>query len=284
MNARYRPAITKVLFLILTIFLGVPAMAGDPISLSEVLMRSTFKIKGPTTSGTVVILGQPDPKDSNRAFFVLVTAGHVLTEISSDIATLSLRIKKGPGLERVEFPIQIRASGKPLWVQHPKADVAAMRVAIPNETDIRLISTDLLATDQTLQDFEVGPGDELFVFGYPLGVEGHPLGYPVLRSGRVSSFPLVPVASTTTFLLDFEVFPGNSGGPVILHSENRFYKGSCHIGKVILFMGVVSQELKMEEKVQGLDVTKIKAHRLALAVIVHAQFVKELLALLPPAK
>lgn len=247
-------------------------------------MRSTFKIQGNNLSGspvlgTVFIMGQP--VSTNFARFVLVTAAHVLNDIKSDQATLFLRVQKGDSFEKLPISINIRSNTQPLWIQHSNADVAVMPIALPNKVDLHLISTDLIASDKQLTDFEVRPGDELVVLGFPLGSESNDAGFPILRSGRIASYPLVPTTTTKTFLLDFQVFPGNSGGPVLLLSENRIYGGGMHAGRIQMILGVVSQEMTANEHTVSLDEESLKKHKLALGVIVHARFVRDLITQLP---
>lgn len=54
-------------------------------------------------------------------------------------------------LVRLPFPVQVRNKGVPLWTRHPNADVAAMRVRLPKDVDVKLISTNLLGTDKALE-------------------------------------------------------------------------------------------------------------------------------------
>jgi S1-C subfamily serine protease len=81
-----------------------------------------------------------------------------------------------------------------------------------------------LIDDQKLSEFEIHPGDELNVLGYPLGF-GNVGDFPVLRSGKIASYPLVPTSENPFFLPDFRVFQGNSGGPVYFVQSNRVYGG-----------------------------------------------------------
>lgn len=256
-------------------------MAAESTDISSILMRSTFRIQDDKSFGTVFILGEPIPGEPGKGSYVLLTAAHVLDEMKGDGATLFLRKRSGTTFVKMTYPIQIRKNGSPLWVRHPQVDVAAMRVVLPTDADIQLFSTDLLANDKTLEELEIHPGDELLVLGFPYGAESNDAGFPILRSGRIASFPLTPTSETRTFLLDFPVFSGNSGGPVFMHHENRVYRGATNIGVTRIMMGVVSQEQNLEERVQSLSETVVKKHKLGLAVVVHARFVKEIIDMLP---
>lgn len=195
---------------------------------------------------------------------------------------LVMRQKTPEGTWReAPVPIPIRSNGRPLWVQHPQADVAAMYVALPTDMAPELISTALLATDETLTKFEIHPGDELNCLGYPLGFE-NPGGFAVLRSGKIASYPLVPSKQNPFFLLDFRVFKGNSGGPVYFVQSNRFYGGGTVIGIIQFVMGLVSQEVGMTQQFQGLYESRSETYPLGLAKIVPAAFIVETVSMLPP--
>ena len=274
---------TVALVTALLIFLTIPApaIAGQQSIITD-LVRSTFKIQQENTIGTVFILGEPVPDSPGKFKYIMITAAHVLENMLSDQATLHLRKRAGNGFVRYPFKIQIRAEGNTLWKRLHGVDIAVMRVALPPDIDIHLISTGMLATDEILERFEVHPGDQVFILGYPLGGEANETGFPILRSGRIASFPLTPTKETKTFLVDFEIFKGNSGGPVLFYSENRFYAGSTHIGSVQFIIGIISGEHLVIEHFESLSESVDRKHKLWLAIAVHAGYVKSLLKTLPP--
>lgn len=246
--------------------------------LSVLMMEATCKITGPGSVGTGFVMGKPDTNDTRRAFYILITADHVLQRIQGDTATLVLR-ETGPSntWSRVEFPVQIRRDGNPLWRKHPDVDVAAMFIGVPPNTVPRPLSTDLLVNDKELSEFEIHPGMELMCLGYPFGAEANPVGFPILRSGRIASYPLIPTKNTRTFLFDFTVFRGNSGGPVYFVVNDPTYAGGRHIGMSIRgIIGVVVQERNITETIQELYEKKEKTTPLRLGEVVHASFIKEL--------
>lgn len=262
----------------------------NDIELNKVMMESTFMIEGHvgqgTTIGTVFIIGRPIPNVPMKGKFVMVTAAHVLEEMQGDTAILHLR-------RRVEeqtntwvdapIPVPIRMNNQPLWVRHPEADVAVMYINIPAENSIPLLSTELLADDKMLTDYEVKPGDELRCLGYPLGVRSNAAGFPVLRSGRIASYPLLPTDKTKTFLLDLRVFKGNSGGPVFFVERNRVIPNK--FGQFMNYhflIGLVSQEVLYPEQVIGPYSQELRQTQLGLAVVVHASLIKKTIEMLPP--
>jgi hypothetical protein len=215
---------------------------------------------------------------------VLVTAAHVLDAMTGDTANLTLRRKLPSGWQTLSAPVPIRQNGHPMWIKHSVADVAAMYVNLPNDFKPSLaIPVNLLATDSILTKLEIHPGDELNVLGYPLGF-GNPAGdFPVLRSGKIASYPIVPMGENPYFLLDFRVFEGNSGGPVYFVQSNRIYGGTAQIGTIQFVMGLVSEEISVTQQFQGLYENRAERYPLSLAKIVPAFYISDTLKLLPPA-
>jgi hypothetical protein len=238
-------------------------------------------ITGDGSTGTAFVLGKPMKSVKNRGYYVLITAAHVLNGMKGDTAILVLRKLSGDSFIKVPYPIQIRRGTTPLWVQHSTMDVAVMYVNLPEEIDIELIPTSLLATDEILKQFEIHPGDRLSCLGFPLTAEANDAGFPILRSGQIASFPLIPVKSVKTFLFDFNVFEGNSGGPVYFVDSNRQYADSTHIGKIQFLMGLVSEQKFVEEQVQSLRQTRKDRYQLGLGVVIPAAFIMETIDKLP---
>ena len=245
---------------------------------NTLLFQTTFKIEGPAeprgvTLGTVFLMSRPIP-ESAKFRTVLITARHVLEGIRGDTAILNLRRRTATGWQRLRYPIKIRDAGQPVWIGPDDVDVAVMYVTLPQGVQIPIISTNVLADDEMLTQFEVNPGEELSCLGYPFGAESNAAGFPILRSGRIASYPLLPTESTQKFLFDFAIFPGNSGGPVYLSSNNRTYGGRMHTGETVHFIvGLVTQQVTE-------NLTSAK-ERLSLASVVHASLIKKAVAMLP---
>jgi hypothetical protein len=147
-----------------------------------------------------------------------------------------------------------------LWTSHPLQDVAA--IPLPDGVARATLPVARLATRDTLGELAVSPGDEMLVLGYPQGFSANAAGFPIVRAGRVASYPLTPPARYPTFLLDFSVFAGNSGGPVyVVRSVN----GSA---PHVTVMGILTQELKLKDD------------RLEIGNVTQAAYVTETLSLM----
>jgi hypothetical protein len=219
------------------------------------MVQATYEISGSTlgkpgtTSGTGFVLGIPPQGEAKSgeiidgqgtslgASPVFVTAAHVLNEIGGDIATLDMRVKEGETWNEVKIPLQIRRKGHPLWTHHPVADVAVLPLVNSRVIDHLIqpfVPTSWLATDSWLESFQIHPGDEVTCLGFPEAITSQ-FGFPILRTGRIASYPILPTLFSRPLYIDFPVYRGNSGGPAyIVHGGSR--------GNV---MTVGSQELRI---------------------------------------
>jgi hypothetical protein len=240
-------------------------------------MESTFRISGPSgdpdsvTAGTVFFVSRPGKASSGGRSPVMVTAAHVLAGISGDSAVLLLRRRLPDGdMRSYEQPVRIREKGAPRWTAHPDADVAVLPVDLPAETKAAPIAFELLATDEVFSRYEIHPGDELLSLGYPYGLPANTAGYPVLRSGKIASYPLIPARKHRKFLYDVQVHSGNSGGPVFFTASSRTYGGSHKVREISFIAGLVSTQAVVE------------GQPLELAAVIPAHFIREAIELLPP--
>jgi hypothetical protein len=203
---------------------------------NALMMQSTYQISGPNgkgqhLSGTVFILGlSPTGKPLAGEPFhgvattanstpILITAAHVMNEIVGQTATLKMHFQDESGSwQVVEIPLHIRQGMKPLWLQHPVGDVAILPLTesrVLSHLPALLLGTNYLATDKWMTDFQLHPGDEVVCLGFPEEVQSA-YGFPILRIGRIASYPIVPSAYTRPLYIDFPVYGGNSGGPAYI--------------------------------------------------------------------
>ncbi|MDP3116059.1 MAG: serine protease [Phenylobacterium sp.] len=237
------------------------------------LIHATVQIEQPLgdgtrTVGTGFLINAPTLDGQPRT--VLVTANHVLQRMPGVQARIGYRIANADGSwSYAPQKVDIRdADGNPRWTQHPKRDVAAITVTAPPEFAKAAIPKDWLAGDETFSTYAVGAGDQMMALGFPRGLSANPAGFPILRSGRVASFPLAPAAAFPTFLLDFTVFPGNSGGPVFMAEGVRRRPGGGDSQEVQFIAGLLTQQVELNSE------------RLEIGIVTHARYIHETLALL----
>lgn len=242
--------------------------------LNSQLMRATVKISHDTSTATGFILSA---KESGK--FVLVTASHVFENTKADETRVIFRKQEAEGgYQQESMPLVIRKDGKATWTKHPTEDVAVIAIIPPKNVDLPVLSSDLLASDASLKKNRIHPGELLSFLGFPHRVESNEAGFPILRSGAIATFPLLPTAKTKTFLLSVNVFEGDSGGPVYLAKETSGDREKDDLG---LILGLVSGQRFLDEEAKMIYGTTKVRHRLGLAIIIHASFIKETIDQLP---
>jgi hypothetical protein len=143
---------------------------------------------------------------NGQHFHCLVTAKHVIMKGDGQPRTdlFLLTNKKGQGVDWLELS-SLSSSGV-MWKTHPEKDVAAIAVPIIYQThDVMKFMPEIF------EDFSnIKEGDDIFFLGFPLqiGVTANRIT-PIVRSGMVALRN-----EDGTFLIDANVFPGNSGSPV----------------------------------------------------------------------
>lgn len=241
-------------------------------NLTEALIGATVQIDQPSGEGVRVVgagflLEAPRPDGSSRT--LLVTAEHVLEGMPAEDVRIGWRTPGADGGWRFDpQPLRIRdADDDPLWTTAPARDVAVMEIVAPPAFAHAAIPLDWLADADTFETARVGPGDEMLTLGFPRGLAANRAGFPILRAGRIASWPLTPIGAFPTFLLDFAVFPGNSGGPVFWTPSTPRASGDAPSPHPYV-AGVLTREIIVQDE------------RLGIAVVAHADYIREAVALL----
>ena len=245
------------------------------------LIQATVQLEQPQengtrTVGTGFLISAPGPDGKPRT--VLVTAHHVFERMPGQNARIGYRIANADGSWRYSpQPLKIRDdAGHELWTHHPTRDVAAITIKAPKAFAQAALPLRYLASDETFSAYQINTGDEMMALGFPRGLSANAAGFPILRSGRVASYPLSPAAVFPTFLLDFSVFPGNSGGPVFVNRPA--VPGAAEIDGAIsateaaqdagFIAGLLTQQVELNNE------------RLEIGIVTHARFVRETLELM----
>lgn len=253
----------------------IAGLAAPTWDLTVGLINATVQIDqnngdGTRRVGTAFLIEAPRPDGTPRT--VLVTAHHVLEGMASRDARIGWRSEMpGAGWRFAPEPLLIRdADGAAVWTRHPVRDIAVMEISAPPSFARAAIPLGWLASGEDLDSWQVGPGDELMTLGFPRGYSANTAGFPILRTGRIASWPLTPVESFPVFLIDFPVFPGNSGGPVFWTPAARKLPGTVQPDHPFI-AGVLTSEVRPSDEPLG------------IGVVAHAAYVREAIALLDAA-
>jgi len=227
------------------------------------MIEATVQVENTRPGGdrrisTGLLVSAPYPDGTPRT--VLVTAAHAVDPSETPEIRIGWRFSTDDGgWSFAPQPAPLEIGGRDLWARHPERDVAVVEVIAPPTFAARAIPLAWLADERDLDLQGVGPGDQVFTLGYPRGLSSNRAGFPILRTVRIASYPLSPIAAFPTFLIDGFLYPGNSGGPVFLERGTDGHP---------LILGLVTQQVDQGEEPLG------------LGVVVHATFVRETLALL----
>lgn len=253
--------------LIIMLATGVGVNADDALEKS---LEAVFRITNGRSSGTGFLVAVPG--QGGQSSVVLVTAAHVLDEMSEPQCQLILRtLSPDQTYARKEVSIPIRDNGTPRWKRHADVDVAALPIELPAEVAITPLSYDQLADAAWVAEKKLRVGQQVWIPSYPAQLAANEAGWPILRQGSVASYPLSPVAQVKTMLIDFHSFGGESGAPVFASADD-----GCHV------VGLVHGMHRQTEKAV-LPLHEFTFHTpLGLSIVVQAAFVRETIELLKP--
>jgi len=259
--------------------------------LSVELIHATVQLEQPLgdgtrTVGTGFLINAPTPDGKPRT--VLVTAEHVFERMPGKEARIGFRIANPDGSWSYSpQPLKIRdEAGAPTWTHHPSRDVAVMSITAPEAFAKAAIPLNWLASDKTFVDNDITAGDEMMALGFPRGLSANQAGFPILRAGRVASYPVAPADIFPTFLLDFAVFPGNSGGPVFVSRHERQAAAASDAATDAAAAPTRTSTAPATvappqgEFIAGLLTQQVELNkeRLGIGIVTHAKFIREAIA------
>jgi len=210
-----KPRIGPAIFVLLLL---VCSSSVHLTELNSEMMKSTVLVMGGDKSGTGFVLKLVLTDSPAVSSWLLVTARHVLDDIVGDYATLYLHTQL-PDSTYMKEPlnVRIRNGSSRRYLCHPdeSVDVAILPLDVPRKSAWVGLADDWVLGDSACDALALHPGDDVFSLGYPRMVSS-PGGFAILRSARISSYPLVPIRRVKRFYLDMQVYKGCSGGPVYM--------------------------------------------------------------------
>ena len=205
-------------------------------------------------AATGFLYGDPtgviDENGAKRYRVFLVTNRHVFQDAIKRSDTLHARFNKLMGTGSNIYPVRLKDAS---WTVHPdpNADVAVLSLnAQTLERDgIEYVwfpgDTHTFTLEQA-RTVGISEGDGVFVLGFPLGEAGDERNYTIVRHGIIARAQHWLRGDSRTFLIDASIFPGNSGGPVLLKPEATFIEGTKS-NKRCGLIGMVSSYLPYRE-------------------------------------
>jgi hypothetical protein len=152
-------------------------------------------------------------KHPGFSFAYVVTNSHVIAEGKSPIVRVNTRDGRFQVIEKTDE----------FWIPHPGGDdLAVLSINFEYESiKVKAIADEFFATKEKIEQFKVGPGDEVFIPGRFVNHEGKQRNLPAVRFGNVSMLPHEPIRTERgllqeAFLVECRSIPGYSGSPVFL--------------------------------------------------------------------
>ena len=233
------------------------SLSTTPLNTTETMMWCTYPLASQKVIGTCFLVAVRDPHLPGRYRPVVVTSTHVLKAAGNDPLSIPLRMIGAHG--QVFFAlVEVGGADKtpPYYVCHPTQDVAAFLLPVP--TDLEPLLVVRLLEENHLAGGDSRAGDAVAFLGFPEGLPGSPDLFPVLREGCVASYDPNQLAARL-FLINSDVYPGDSGAPVFRVSP----KGKPKV------VGMVVERLEIRE-----------GERSPLALAVDGGVIRETLQLL----
>ena len=246
--------------LVLGILLGIgcASVRKNGLNSAETMILSTYPLASSKAFGTGFLVAMKDKQSPGGVVPVMVTSTHLVKSVGRGGLYMPLRGFDMAGNLSIGL-LKVAPEGKdaPFYVKHPRLDVAAFRVQFPAGLQVPLLLT-LLEEKNLQSEADSRAGDDVAFVGFPEG-QSTSLGmFPVLRAGTVASLDQ-SLFGLRSFLINGDVYPGDSGGPVFRITKNGRPKV---VGMVVERLSVQPQE------------------RFPLALAVDAQAIRETLQLL----
>jgi hypothetical protein len=238
---------------------------------AERLMQATFKVFNTSSTSTGFLVRDHAP-DAARTNVLLVSAGHTFAKAKGDSILLVCRVKNEAGAwQRLDHKILIRNGTNTLWTRHPSQDVAVLRCTLPPQAIFDAMPQTALADGQAAEARGLTVGSRLFYFGYPFRTEASSAGFPLLREGVVSGYPLFPTALYPMFLISAPTFAGDSGAPAALADA---------AGQPLLVIGLVARRTQQNDKLKSDEWDLTFKRDMSLGSLIHAAYIRETISLL----
>lgn len=260
-------------FLMTLLIVSTTALPAKEITSTDLVM-ATHRLEHPDTSGTAFLVARDDPNESGARQLLLVTAAHAFAGMKGETTTLVLREQNPEGAWKAKpHKIAIRKGNKELWVQHEQEDIAVLLLDLPDHLRVDPLPIEIFATADQWNTDPPEPGSFIRCIGYPHApiFKPNPAAFATTRLGCVADFPLKPIAEHPKFLVDFNIFEGDSGGPIY----TRDAEGNVKI------IGLVHGQHFIDERFKNIYAEGMTRKRLGLAIIENSAVILETIGQIP---
>ena len=131
------------------------------------------------------------------------------------------------------------------WTNHQNKNVDIAVSFIPNVSsiDAMVFHERTFATTDVMIKEGISVGDEVYALGFPLRLAGEERNYPIVRGGIIARLD-DEILKNHYYYVDVAIYPGNSGGPVILKPAAYSIGGTSKVTNAYLIGVVASVEMQ----------------------------------------
>lgn len=182
-------------------------------------------------------LMKKDEKGNDLYKIYLVTNRHVF-EKKTDFLWLRFNpIEQKPAQY---YKLLLCKGNEQLWFGHenPKIDIAIIGIygqkLIEDGIQYYSFRSNLdVAYASQFKEIGIFTGDDVFILGFPMGIRGDSRNYVIARKGSIARLD-EEILNKGVFYIDALIFPGSSGGPVILKPELTSLEGTPSVNTAFL--------------------------------------------------
>lgn len=201
--------------------------------------------------GTGFIVGRKEIENPELSTYYIITNKHVIEQTKN----IYVRFNSLEGTFVKDYHINLyNGDGTPCFSAHPhsETDIIAIQILPQTLIDDKSIwgafdLTDHALTLQQMQSTGVTEGNLVYALGFPLG-KVDVIKSPICRLGCISRVmdAFIKHDEKPTFLVDAQVFPGNSGGPIVSRPETLSIEGTQSNSSANL-IGILSEYIPYQE-------------------------------------
>jgi hypothetical protein len=193
-----------------------PALGDRRLNTVERMMWSTYPLMTPKGMGTGFVVSFRDAEAPGGVTPVVVTSVHVIETVGRGPLDFALRVPDEQGEpEAVAVRYQPRRGRERFYVRHPRQDLAAFALKLPvGFSDLIPVYSFLDEGSVAGRSATLRAGAEVSFLGFPEVLPGTVGAFPILRTGRVASYPVGSTNAQGLFVINADVYPGDSGAPV----------------------------------------------------------------------
>ncbi len=200
--------------------------------------------------GTGFIVGRTEENEPDKSTVYIVTNKHVVDMQPM----LFVRFNNAGGIGVKDLPMSLLDNGQKLYSEHPlpDSDVVAIQIlpSVIQQNNLELSFFDIDKHTLTLSQMEhtgVSEGSLIYSLGFPMNLVKDITKAPVCRLGCISRIAdaFLMNGRAQQYLVDAQVFPGNSGGPIISRPEIISIEGTESNNSAFL-IGILSAYIPYE--------------------------------------